>query len=119
MQRKCSNGSTYSGYKYLPDHLQATNFKLLDSSDIIDSMATILIRKIDEQTKKRLRVRAAHRGVSMEEEARDILKSALRGASKAQGNLAEAIHRRFAALGGVELPQIAREPMPEPPDFRK
>jgi len=82
-------------------------------------MATILIRKLDEQTKQRLRVRASHRGVSMEEEAREILKRALQAGSRAQGNLGEAIHRRFARLGGFDLPNIAREPMRDPPDFRK
>ena len=37
-------------------------------------MASITIRDIDERLKTRLRVRAAHNGRSMEEEARDILR---------------------------------------------
>jgi len=37
------------------------------------------IRKIDDQLKIRLRVRAAANGHSMEEEARDILRRALSG----------------------------------------
>jgi hypothetical protein len=32
-------------------------------------------------------------------------------------NLAEAIGRRFASLGGVDLPQPRREPMRAPPGF--
>ncbi len=78
-------------------------------------MASITIRKLDEQTKTRLRVRAAHRGRSMEDEARNILRAALSGEDAAPRDLGEAIRRRFRPLGGVELPQVAREPMREPP----
>ncbi|HSS97715.1 MAG TPA: hypothetical protein VLK33_11830 [Terriglobales bacterium] len=69
-------------------------------------MSTLTIRKLDEKIKNRLRVRAAHHGRSMEEEARAILRTALTS-SLPQGNLAEAIHQRFAAFGGItiELPQ--------------
>jgi hypothetical protein len=38
----------------------------------------------------------------MEEEAREILRSALSSFPPAKGNLAEAIRRRFAAFGGLE-----------------
>jgi antitoxin FitA len=70
-------------------------------------MASLTIRKLDEKTKARLRIRAAHHGRSMEEEAREILRSALTVSSPPKGNLAESIHRRFASLGGVEL-ELAR-----------
>lgn len=66
-------------------------------------MATLTIRQLDEKTKSRLRVRAAHHGRSMEEEAREILRSALTTPSPVKENLAEIIHRRFAALGGLDL----------------
>jgi hypothetical protein len=36
-----------------------------------------------------------------------------------RANLAESIRRRFAALGGVDLPDLPREPMRQPPQFRK
>jgi hypothetical protein len=40
----------------------------------------------------------------MEEEAREILRSAPTSSSPIGGNnLAEAVHRRFAAFGGVEF----------------
>jgi len=39
----------------------------------------------------------------MEEEAREILRSALTTSSPEKGNLAETIHRRFAAFGGLEV----------------
>jgi len=32
-------------------------------------------------------------------------------------NLADSIHARFAKFGGVDLPDIPREPIREPPDF--
>ena len=82
-------------------------------------MASITIRKLDEHTKARLRVRAAHRKRSMEDEARHILCAALSEDAAASRNLAQAIRRRFQPLGGVELPLPAREPMREPPKPRK
>lgn len=78
-------------------------------------MASITIRNLDEQTKERLRVRAARRKRSMEEEARNILRTALARESATPGNLAEAIRRRFEPLGGVVIPLPAREPIREPP----
>jgi plasmid stability protein len=74
-------------------------------------MATITIRQLDEKTKTRLRVRASHHGRSMEEEAREILCSALTSSSPTKGNLAEAVRRRFAAFGGIELELPGREAM--------
>lgn len=74
--------------------------------------------QLDEETKTRLRVRAAHHGRSMEEEAREILRSALRS-SPPDGNLAEAIRRRFAAFGGVELKLPRRDAVRELPEFDK
>lgn len=81
-------------------------------------MATLTIRKLDERTKQRLRIRAAHHGCSMEEEAREILHASLDdGAPQPPENLAEAIRKRFAPFGGVELELPERGPMREPPDF--
>ncbi len=78
-------------------------------------MASITIRNLDEHLKSQLRVRAAQHGRSMEEEARDILRTALAiEQTTPQKNLAKAIHQRFAALGGVDLPAITRDPMREP-----
>ena len=82
-------------------------------------MPSLLIRKIDDRTKSRLRVRAAEHGRSMEEEAREILRSALSHAGVKQENIAEAVRRRFAPLGGVELPAIERDQPRRPPDFRR
>ena len=78
-------------------------------------MASITIRNLDEQTKERLRVRAAHRRRSMEDEARNILRAALVDEAATAQNLAEVIRRRFRPLGGIELRVAVREPMREPP----
>lgn len=78
-------------------------------------MASITIRNLDEQTKERLRVRAAHQGRSMEDEARNIIRAALSRDVSSSKNLALAIRKRFEPLGGVELELPARESMREPP----
>ena len=78
-------------------------------------MASITIRRLDEKTKARLRIRAAQHGRSMEEEARTLLRVALRDDVSPAGNLADAIRARFRRLGGVELRLAARQPMREPP----
>ena len=53
----------------------------------------------------------------MQEEARQILKSALHQEEAPPKGLATAIHERFKQLGGVELELPPREPMREPPNF--
>jgi plasmid stability protein len=80
-------------------------------------MASITIRNLDDQTKERLRVRAAHRRRSMEDEARNILREALARDSASPGNLAKAIARRFKPMGGADLELPVREGMREPPPF--
>jgi len=80
-------------------------------------MATMTIRNLDEALKSRLRVRAAEHGKSMEEEARDILRAALSTDVSAPVDLGRAIHTRFAALGGIDLPPTTREPIREPTGF--
>jgi plasmid stability protein len=81
-------------------------------------MASLTIRNLDDPLKARLRVRAAHHGHSMEEEARQILRAALANDGPGVENLAEAIRRRFAPVGGVDLPEIERTPVRDPPTFR-
>ena len=75
------------------------------------AMTTLTIRNLDERLKGRLRVRAATRGRSMEEEARQILRAVLNESEPASTNLAERIRRRFAKLGDVQFPIAAREPV--------
>jgi plasmid stability protein len=86
-----------------------------DCNDIIEIMASITIRKLEETTKRKLKIRAAMHGRSMEQEAREILKKALKGTSSKTGtSLAEAIQRRFAPFGGVDLETFPRGPIREP-----
>lgn len=53
----------------------------------------------------------------MEEEARDILRTALNHQPSTRENLASAIRARFASIGGAELDLPPRSPMREPPRF--
>jgi plasmid stability protein len=84
-------------------------------------MATLTIRNVDSELKRRLRLRAARRGRSMEAELRHILKDALlAGEDEEQPDLAEAIRRRFSPLGGVDdLVLPPRERAGEPVKFEK
>ena len=65
-------------------------------------MAAISIRKLDDDVKERLRVRAARNGRSMESEARAILVEAV-SEPDPDGGLLGALMDRFGAIGGVEL----------------
>ncbi|HEY1220103.1 MAG: plasmid stabilization protein [Bryobacteraceae bacterium] len=66
-------------------------------------MASITIRRLDDRVKAKLRLRAASHGASLEEEAREILKSGLTAKRVPRLNLAESIRRHIEPLGGVEL----------------
>ena len=78
-------------------------------------MASLTLRNIDDKLKASLRMSAAENGRSMEEEARQILKQFLLRKRCSEG-IGSRISRRFAALGGVDLPEIRRtDPRPPPP----
>lgn len=79
-------------------------------------MASMTIRNIDEQLKIRLRMRAAKHGRSMEDEARDILRTALSSGSRRSRRLVDDIRAHIEPLGGVELALPPREPMREVTD---
>lgn len=96
--------------RYLLPYLSIGEAVALNTiNEITPSMANLVIRKLDDRTKSRLRVRAAQHGRSMEEEVREILRSALAQSKAPRENIAEAIRRRFAPFGGVELPDIERD----------
>lgn len=80
-------------------------------------MAVMTIRNIDDTIKNRLRLRAAMHGRSMEDEARDILRSALSTEVPRPRDLGQTISERFGKLGGVDLPETSREPIRRPMDF--
>jgi antitoxin FitA len=78
-------------------------------------VATLTIRDLDESLKSKLRVRAAEHGRSMEAEVRSILQSAL-VEQAAPDRLGSRIHKRFAALNGVELDLPVRTDRPRAAD---
>ena len=80
-------------------------------------IASIIVRNLDEGLKRRLRIRAAQNGRSMEAEVRDILQTALNSQPAAPENLATAIRSRFEPLGGVELDLPPRSHTRTPPKF--
>lgn len=82
------------------------------------AVASMTIRNLDEKLKARLRVQAAKHGRSMEDEARDILRSALSTASS-RASLVKSIRRRIEPLGGVELQTASRESMREAMNFEE
>ena len=77
-------------------------------------MKSLSVRKIDEETISRLRLRAARRGVSMEEEIRRILKSSV-AAPERIGDLALQI---FGPISGIDL-ELPKHKPHEPLDFSK
>ena len=81
-------------------------------------MASMTIRNLDEKLKALLRIQAAKHGRSMEDEARDILRSAL-STTPSRESLVKSIRRRMEPLGGVELQIAPRESIREPPGFEE
>ena len=77
-------------------------------------MANLSVRKIDDEIYKRLRIRAAKHGVSLEEEVRLILKLAV----SAPERLGDFATRCFGAKHGIELESLPRNPH-EPLDFNE
>jgi plasmid stability protein len=76
-------------------------------------MASLTIRQLEETTKRKLRLRAAQHGRSMEQEAREILKAEL-SKPEEQPDLVAAIRKRFAKYGGVDLYIPPRGPIRDP-----
>ena len=82
-------------------------------------LPSMTIRDLDQQLKSRLRLRAAQHGRSMEDEARDILRTALATKSTASRSWVNSIRARIEPLGGVELQMAPREPMRLPPSLEE
>jgi len=83
------------------------------------NMRSILIRDLADEVKDSLRKQARRNRRSMEEEARQILNTALHKPTQfvPEISIGRRIHSRFAALGGVELAVPARESMRPLPSF--
>ncbi|HEX5452295.1 MAG TPA: hypothetical protein VFX06_00765 [Stellaceae bacterium] len=101
-----------------PLFTKATRYRLREPA-ISDKRRVVLnIGGVDAELLSRLRRRSTLHGRSIEAEALDILTDALLDDRRnAKPNLAEAIHRRFAPLGGVDdlirHPPVSAEPPPE------
>jgi plasmid stability protein len=84
-------------------------------------MAQVVVRKLDETVKKRLKQRAARRGHSMEAEIRDILSAAVTEKAPHKEGLGTFIARQFSGKGiGIdfEIPEWRGEKA-RPARFRK
>ena len=82
-------------------------------------MASLTIRNLDEEAIRRLRIRAAHKNCSMEEEARNILAAAVANEGESPQEFVDGIRALFEPLGGMEPSIPARDPaMREPPTFQ-
>ena len=70
-------------------------------------MAQILVRNIEQSVKTRLQRRAKRHGHSMEEEVRDILRSAVAADETASGGLGTEISRLFTKIGlSEDVPEL-------------
>ncbi len=69
------------------------------ATDVEAKMAQILVRNLDDSLKTRLQRRAKRHGQSMEAEARDILRNALREREKPRGGLGSEIVAMFSGSG--------------------
>jgi len=81
-------------------------------------LATLVIRNVEDTLHRRLKVRAAAQGRSMEEEARLLLREGLAAEPAPIGEtLASAMRNLFEPLGGVEFPPVREAGNRPPPDF--
>ena len=82
-------------------------------------MATITVRNLDDNVKKRLRRQAAEHGRSLEAEVREILScnTASTAAMRTGLDLVRPLRDFVDKYGGVELPVPRRTPMRDIPNF--
>ena len=74
-------------------------------------MAQFVVRNLEEDVKARLKRRAERYGRSMEEEARHILRNALKQANQPVHKLGSCIAARFAKTGlTADLPELHGQP---------
>ena len=75
-------------------------------------MASITVRNLDDEVKRKLRIRAAEHGCSMEAEASAKWShQAVTESPKPRKGLGTRIHERSKAIGGIDPELPEREPM--------
>ncbi len=77
-------------------------------------MASLSVRKLDEQVYEQLRIRAAKHGVSMEEEARQIISQIVTAPAK----ISDVFRKHFGHEHGIDLDVLQRTPH-DPMDFNE
>ena len=80
-------------------------------------MTNLTIHNLDESLANNLRAHAQQHGKTIEEEARQILRLAFAEPAQMSGGLGSKISKRFAEIGGVELPQPVRSLPRQPVNF--
>lgn len=83
-------------------------------------MASITVRDVEDETKQRLRLRAARHGNSLEAELRVVLReaaSAREKVSRVPRNLYDAVRELVEPHGGFDIPIPPRQPAPRPVPF--
>jgi antitoxin FitA len=85
-------------------------------SDIITNMASMMIRNLNDETKRLLKAKAAQKGHSLEEEVRLTLDKAVNPAARKTG-VGTAINKMFKEVGGSDLQVFPRDMNSPPPDF--
>lgn len=82
-------------------------------------MAQLVVRNLHEDVKKRLQLRAARHGRSMEEEVRDILNTVLKDEGRPVKAIGSRLAARFLGLGlEREIPELHGE-VAEPASFSR
>ncbi|HEY2817107.1 MAG TPA: Arc family DNA-binding protein [Casimicrobiaceae bacterium] len=82
-------------------------------------MAQFIVRDLEDDVKARLKRRAERHGRSMEEEARDILRNAVKRENRPPPNLGSRIAARFSKTGLTkDLPELHGEAL-RPVELRK
>lgn len=76
-------------------------------------MANLSVRKLDNTAYEQLRIRAAKHGVSMEEEARQIIYQVVLGAVSPS----QVFKKYFGSQHGVDLTHLPRRESHEPMEF--
>lgn len=76
-----------------------------------NNMASISVRKLDDQVYNQLRIRAAEHGVSMEEEARQILSKIV----SVPDRMSDVFKKHFGRTHGIDLDISSQRNVPHNP----